>query len=257
MNTRFTLALSVTLMTLAGAVFAYPTLAGPTGLAVLPTAEVITAGHWQLAADYYNTQDSATGVRDTVPIRLLYGIAPNWEVGVDGWIAKVNGANADTYGGNLKYQTPLRLAGFDLAIGVIDQVTKKAADEGFSKDANTFEAYLAGTRELIKPTAGMLGVNATLGVNWTKLDAGMEKGEGYRFAGGIEVKPFKTLSIAAELQTKRAQVGDDKALAAVTARYMLNTNLQVEAGYTNAGFNYGGLTGTPDHNFFAGLAFEK
>lgn len=256
MKTTFAVAMSVTLMTLTGAVFAYPTLAGPSGIVAVPTAQVTHVGQWQLAADYYNTNDTVTGVRDTVPIRLLYGIAPNLEVGVAGWLARVDGTNADSGSANIKYLTPIHLAGFNLATGAVYAVTEAAADEDFTRNAKTLDIYLTGTRTLIGQAENMPLLQGTLGVNWTKIDAGAEKGDGLRLMGGLQFMPMKKLGIAAEYQTKRAAVGDDKALASAVVRYMLGNNMKAEAGITNAGFNYAGLTGAPDYNPFVGLTYE-
>lgn len=84
---------------LACAVQAYPTLTGPTGLATLPTAAVAPAGQLQLAADYYDTE-----IESTIPVRVLYGIGDNFEIGATYVSFELNG-----WGINGKWLTPLTL----------------------------------------------------------------------------------------------------------------------------------------------------
>lgn len=63
-------------------------------------------------------------------------------------------------------------------------------------------------------------------------------------------------AVAGDYQTGSGKVGDDKALSSVGICKQITPMLSAEVGYTNAGFNYAGLTGAPDHNLFAGVTLN-
>jgi len=96
-------------------------------------------------------------------------------------------------------------------------------------------------------------VRGTLGVNWTTVDAGDTDNSAARAFAGVEVSLLNKLTLAAEYQTKDGDVGDEKPLTSLVARYRANPMLTVQAGVTNAGL--GGFAGSEDHHLFVGASF--
>jgi len=248
-----TLATMLSLAMLAGIARSTNTLPGPTGLIATPTAAVVAPGQLDLNVNWYNTKKSATDVLDSFPLSVEYGLAPGWEVGVNGWIGNRLSQDANSIGVNAKYMLPVKLGGTDWSLGGIFAVTQQAADASYTENAKTGEIYFVGTRPLLTMKDYEVGLNGTLGVNWTSIDAGAENGEGFRGQAGLEVLLPMQFSVFGEYQTARPQVGDDKPLTSAGVRYPFTPYLVGQVVYTNAGFNYAGLTGAPDHNISAGL----
>ncbi|MHB9130897.1 MAG: hypothetical protein ACYDBB_07375 [Armatimonadota bacterium] len=248
MKTTLTLVMTAVLFTLATTAFAYPTLTGPTGLVALPNGEVVQAGQVQLTADFYNTQDTSFDMKDTVPIRLLYGIAPNLEVGIDASLTKAFGDDANSFGANIKYQTPFALFGAPITAGAIYAQTQNPLGPD---DITTWQAYLVHTRELL--SAGPFGLKGTVGVNWTNLDTGLSEDDAIRAIAGAEFSIDK-LAFVAEIQSAKTELGDAKPLTSFAVRYPFTATLMGQIGYTNAGVN-NSLSAADEHNIFAGLSY--
>lgn len=198
------LSLGLVLGIAAVSAYAYPTLAGPTGYGVLPTADVVGSGVWNIAADYYDSSDS------TVPIRVVYGIGPNFEVGVsyrsgdqfvgtvdgDGLIIDENGFEqgfapfvsdisiSDMWGINGKYRIPTAFGGFCWSLGaqylqgdidtnglVADPFENVWSFSGSAGDYQATQVYFVGTRNFT-PNAcpGETVFRGTLGFNWTRVE---------------------------------------------------------------------------------------
>jgi len=225
---------------LACAAYAYPTLTGPTGYTNLPTATVAPAGDLILAADYYNNKDIVG--KTTYPVRLLYGIGGNWEVGAAYISSEENGWDL-----NAKYKIPVDFAGFALGAGA--QYLRYSR----SGESLTFEqAYLAGTREFTKASASMPGFSGTLGLNWTQAKFTGESSESaIRFYAGLEAAFTNKLALSAEYQTKSDKL-DDKALWSIAARYPFTPALSAQVGFTN---NFFGLDGADKNKIFVGVDY--
>lgn len=84
---------------------AYPTLVGPTGTAVLPTAEV--AGGFDIAGAWYDTEGD-----QTIPVRAVFALGENLEIG---GLWAFNDLS-DVWGVNAKLAFPL-IANGTTAIG--------------------------------------------------------------------------------------------------------------------------------------------
>lgn len=218
---------------LASAAFAYPTLTGPTGLATVPTAAVAPAGELTLAADWFDTE-----VDETIPIRVLYGVGENFEIGAGYFLQNDN----DAWGVNAKYLTPLTLGGFAWALGAqyIDFT---------DADVTATQAYFAGTRGFaISEDGAGPALAGTLGVNWTQLSNGVDE-DAFRFFAGLELGFENGLSIAAEYQTEDDDIETDPVFSAVV-RYPFTPALSAQVGITN-----GPIVGGDDSNIFAGLSY--
>jgi hypothetical protein len=205
---------------------AFPTLTGPTGLASLPTAAIAPTGQFQFAADWYDTDPDTT-----LPLRLLYGAGDNLELG-----ATLIFSGEDAWGINGKYVTPLDLIGFNLAIGA----------QHLSADADFTQIYFVGTRAFGDEVTPL---NGTVGLNWTRMSNGTSE-EGVRVFLGIEAILSDDLRVAGELQTRKAALGDDRALWSLVGRYAFSEELTGQLGVTN-----GPIVGGTDHHFFLGAAY--
>lgn len=252
---RLTLTVFTSLM-LGLAAFGYPALTGPSGLVATPTAWVTPTGGFTFAADYYFTQEAVGVVQDTIPLRVLYGIAPNTEVGIGGWISRAGGQDATALQANVKYLTPLHPLGANIAVGAIFAGSRATASPAFTDRAETWHLYLVGTHECLPGGDGRIGVTGTLGVNWTGIEAGAFDGSGFRGTAGVKVMLPNRLTIVAEAQAARSELGDAKPLTSIALRYPITEELKGEIGYTNASFAAAGLTHAEDHNIFAGLTYR-
>jgi len=97
---------------LACAAYAYPTLGGQTGLVTVPTAAVAPAGQFQAAMDWFYT---FAGEDAIIPIRVLYGINDQFEIGAAFFTAE--GSDSDAFGINAKYMLPFALGDAAWAVG--------------------------------------------------------------------------------------------------------------------------------------------
>ena len=250
---------------IACAAHAYPTLTGPTGLATLPTAAVAPAGQFQLAADWFDTEDTVGDT--TIPVRLLYGFGGNFEFGATYISSELSG-----FGLNAKWLTPLTLAGFDWALGaqyvnLTDDFVVGEGDFGpevLDIDATGTQVYFAGTRVLMDAEDG-IGLTGTIGLNWTKIEADLtlsddlgefdsesESEDAIRFYAGLEAAFANNLTVAAEIQSDGLDfLGEEDMLWSVVARYPFTESIAAQVGYTNA------ITfiGADDSNLFAGLTY--
>jgi hypothetical protein len=217
---------------------AYPTLAGPTGLATIPTAAIAPAGQLVLAADWYNTDPDSI-----IPIRLVYGIGENFEVGALYSLL----SDANTWGINAKYKLPVTLGPAGVALGA-------QYFDNSDVDEKVIQVYGAATMALAEATDTMPGFSGTLGVNWTQDDFLGSTEDGFRFNVGVEAAFANTLDLAAEYQTKNDDFGED-AIWSIVARYPFTEALSGEIGYTNAGLLNQPVFGDNEHNFFAGIAY--
>lgn len=131
-------------LALACAAYAYPTLAGPTGLLTVPTAAVAPAGQFQAAIDL-----QYIGSDELYPIRALYGFNGNLEFGATYFTGEATGDD-NVWGINAKYALPANFLGADWAVGAAYQD---------SDNVSTTAAYLAATKafeETFTGTAALL-----------------------------------------------------------------------------------------------------
>jgi hypothetical protein len=218
---------------------AYPTLAGPSGLATLPTAAVTPAGQLVLAADWYNTDPD-----NIIPIRLVYGISESFEVGALYSLL----SDANTWGVNAKYKLPVTLGPAGVALGA-QYFNNSDIDEKVT------QVYAVGTMSLAEATDTMPGFSGSLGVNWTSDDFLGSTESVFRFYAGLEAAFANKLDLAAEYQTKSDKVETD-AIWSIVARYPFTEALTGQIGFTNAGLLNQPVFGASDHNIFAGVAYS-
>ena len=253
--------------------FAYPTLGGPTGQAVIPTAYTAASG-LTVAADYQKLEDG-----NAIPIRALFGFGSTFELGV--MYAKFSDSaltpfpitsdltdvlllfpSDNIWGANGKWRFG-RFLGGDAAVGAQFQRLKTDVDVNFDFS----QAYIAWSTMLSNAPSIFADSTLTVGANWTKvkrdsftllidedtIDVPEYDEDAIRLNAGLMVVVSKSIAIEGEIQTKSEKLGDQDPLTALTARFAISPNFTLQAGWSNA--EPGGMFATSDHNFFAGLSF--
>ncbi|MHB0938150.1 MAG: hypothetical protein ACYDCO_03950 [Armatimonadota bacterium] len=227
--------------TLACSAFAYPTLAGPTGLVTVPDAAVASTGQFLVAADYYNTDPDST-----IPVRFVYGVGENFEVGALYAIQ----SDASAWGVNAKYRLPFALGPAGLAVGA-QYFTSDDLEE------TAMQLYAVGTLALMEATDTTPAFNGSLGVNWTSDEVdvpliGYDE-DAIRIFAGVEAVFANNLRIVAEYQTENEDFELDSTWS-VAARYPFTNALTAQIGMTNT-FGPIPLFGIDDRNLFAGVSY--
>ncbi|HEX2952278.1 MAG TPA: hypothetical protein VHV83_22315 [Armatimonadota bacterium] len=222
---------------------AYPTLAGPTGGAVLPTSQIIPSRQFDIAADYQDVEgDSA------FPIRLLYGLGNHLELG-----AVASFGDDTVWGANAKYR--FTAFGVPWAIGALYNNANDLDDQ-------TFQAYLAYTQDVLgnRPDAKSR-LYGTAGINWTTinfdtndLDTTDGNIDAFRFYLGLEYRMLCSgWRFGAEYQFGNNDM-DENGLGSAYVRYAFNQRLAAQVGFSNADVT--GVRGLDDFNVFAGLRYS-
>jgi hypothetical protein len=202
------------LATLATAAFAVNlTLTGPSGLVNVPTASVIAAGQLGAAADWINTSDA------TIPVRVAYGVAENWEVAAD---YSFNDA-ANMWAVSGKYLTPLNLYGFGIAAGAL------YGQNDATIETKTTEVYAVATRGIYEGQDWIPSVKATVGAMWEQMDNGATS-DGIVGLLGVEAGFPLNLTLVADYATPAEGIAKSWA---VGVRYPVMPALTAEAGWTN------------------------
>lgn len=255
MRKLLSLGIVVGLLATACAAYAYPSLAGWTGTGVLPTAAVAPAGQFQVAADFYNAEDTVGQIPadSAFPIRLLYGLGSRVEFGAGFTFQQAADNDANTWNVNAKWLTPLTPLGFDWSLGARYASTDLSI---LDVTANTTNVYFVGTRNFsgnddMDDTTNMPGINGTVGVNWTSLSGDVTDEDGFRVFGGLELM-FNKFSLSADVQSELDEF-DTNALYSIAARYPFGRTIAAQVGYTNADAT--GINGSDNSNIFAGLKF--
>lgn len=248
MKKLMSLGIAAGMLVAACAAYAYPTLTGLTGNGVLPTAKAAGAGVLNVAADYYATKDDVTTVGTTYPLRLTYGATNEVEASVNYARFRVADTNRDTWGGAVKFATPMNILGFNWsAIG------QYASVKNGSVKSPIYQASVLGDRS-IKLGSGIPVINGTLGVNWISVKPAVgEAQSAFRVFVGGNANIVEKLNLSAEVQTSGSDLAEGKNLYSAALRYPFNDMISGQIGYTNADFANGGLTGSGDSNLFFGI----
>lgn len=226
---------------------AYPTLSGPSGQAVIPTA--MTAGPgFTVAADFHNLDSGSS-----IPVRVLFGLGDNLEFGalystLDD--VTLEGVDLDNpWGVNAKFAFA-DLFGGKAAVGA-EYITESFSLGEADFDGTVTQAYLAWTRPFALGEVQSLGV--TVGANWTQIDPDViDSFDDIRYFAGLDLALSERIAVLADYQTRSSDLLDARALSAITARIALTSAIDLQFGSTNA---FGPIA-TEDHNFFAGLKFQ-
>jgi hypothetical protein len=234
MNLRVVLVLSLLLFLAAmGAGFCYPSLVGPTGLAVHPTADVPLPGQVDFALDFQKTKDFFGDV--WLP-RVTFGATDRLEVSL-GYMRAEGETRWDTghmWQGAAKY----------LLIDRPKQDLKVSVGAGYLKFAGDWDVSGAGgyvvaskyIRRAASAKPGDIDVRGHLGVVY----GGFKEHEpGFKETGtlfkpwvGLEFIGHGGTDFALEWRPRTAK-WEDHDIVGVTLRYPVDDKLSLETGTTN------------------------
>jgi hypothetical protein len=264
---------------------AVPSLGGPTGLVLLPTADIAPVDEWQTAFGFR----SAVAMYDTSDLEVtlwqlgfLKGVADDAEV----WITyqrATNGEDTNVWRAGGKYEIGKKLmprSGFfadtKIAIGgslgrYPDDVLSPTHFVGVevpprARDTETMDLYLVITKQISPADTSTweweevrsTRIIGTVGVYYLDVDFDVVAGDG--FDDETLLEPFfgisfltpKGLTLAFEYRTKADDLEDD-ALFSSLLRYPVDRSTAIEVGLTN-GSPIGLALG--DQNVFARLTYS-
>lgn len=205
---------------LASAVYAFPTLLGPTGGVAVPDCAVATGLSATVAA-------LGSGAGASIPQTFVqYGVMENLEVGAG--YADAGVVNGTAWSLNAKYILPVDLAGIKLAVGAVYGNGKNGA----GKTINPINAYLSGTYGLAKD------VNVVGSAMYSDPDTA---GKSNQVSGAIAIEQaFDNGKIGAEIAMKDFGVVGAKAGLNLYATMAVNDAISARAAI--AGINTGAST---------------
>ena len=237
---------------------AIPSLGGPTGIALLPTAKIAPVDEWQTAVGYRSFRTTYMYAFEDLDMSLwtfnaLKGVASDAEL----WIAYTRGSNGEDtdiweYGG--KYLLSERLlprTGFladtDIAIGAslgrwADALTDASEVMPFYTDIKTMRAYFVVTTQLVPGDAGdwdwesapSTRIIGTAGMLYLRVEPDALDNETlFSPFLGVEIINQKDLVLALEYRFKDGGIEDDSLFSALI-RYPIDRSTNLEVGLTNA-----------------------
>ena len=232
---------------LATAAAAAPSHLGPTGVVGTPTADVVAARQFDVAADYVKWSLSGTDITSW-PIRLVAGVSDNVEVGV-GYTKCKDGGSLKATPVNVKaVVVPESESSPAIAIGAAYAKLK----DGSAIKVTTF--YAVASKTLSEPAdewddGGMTGtLRGSLGVMYNKYSNGGSDSYTKPFAS-LEYSTPGGTTLAFEYKSKE---DDFDPVWSLLARHMVTPNAYVQAGWTNAFYTFG----ADDHDFFIGVGYS-
>jgi hypothetical protein len=232
----------VGMFVLTQAAWAYPTLTGPTGQAVVPTAAVAPVG-LSVAADWQELE-----AEHGLPLRAQLSLGSVAEIGAAFDPFSTDAGIDQALGLNGKLQIGQWATG-TAALGA--QYRNEEFTGGFEQDF--MQAYFAWSTQMRPGTLGIADVGLNLGVNWTEVDPDLGNTEnGFRIFAGVRVGVTDSIALMGEYQSEDEDLGDADPITAFTVRFQLTPGIAAQVGITNAV----GLIASPDHNLFAGLNFS-
>jgi hypothetical protein len=255
--------LSAALLAVGGAAaFAVPSLAGPTGLVMLPTADIAPTTDWQIGighrsfkvAQMYGAEDIDVSIW---ALSALKGVAGDAEL----WIAfqrATNGEDANVWEYGAKYLIRQNLlprgtllGGTKVAVGASlgrwsDAVGFGGAsmyDETITAtDVKTLRAYMVATKQFAPTYTGEwpwgeapgTRIVGSAGVMYLRVDPDIGGGDSLlRPFLGVQCYGRRNLELLAEYRFKDSNLEDDS-LFSVAIRKPWGTSTNLEIGLTNA-----------------------
>jgi len=260
------------------AAFSYPSLQGPTGLVMLPDANVEPRGSFTLAADYVNMDadarpeggeahypygyvpvwDITSGWDDLkiIPTRLVWGVSDKAEL----WAAFTDINNSDrttewAFGAKLQVHND-PATGVKVAVGAGYRDATYPSCGGSCHHLTSENVYAVLTKETRAQNPHHWRWKGSMGMDYTKLEPGpADWASAYTDTilqpfVGLEASSGR-LSLVGEYRLRDAKI-DDASLWSAAVRYKIGRRFAVEAGVTN-----GALFGVAAHktSAFYGLAY--
>jgi len=233
---------------------AVPSIGGPTGIVMLPTAEIASIHDWQTAVNYRTFQSDFMYEDVSLwSLNVLRGVAGDAEL----WIAfqRATGeydSDIWRFGGKYLLSEQLFprggfLGGTDLALGGsygrwTDGFVNASTmyDAAGATDLDTLQFYLVATKHLIGgdtrewETPVGTRVIGSLGLLYLSIDPDLAGSDTLvRPFLGVEIIGEKNLKLAFEYRFKDSDIEDD-ALFSTLLSYPLGSSTTIEAGLTNA-----------------------
>jgi len=229
-----------------GTVCAAPSHLGPTGIVGTPTADVVGARQYDVAADYVEWDSDVK----SWPIRLVAGVADKLEVGV--------GYTKWSDGGSIKI-TPVNVKAVVAPESGSSPAVAVGAGYGKIKDGVDIKIttlYAVATKTLSEAEdnyydeGGMRGtVRGSLGIMYNKYSNGGSDSYTEPFASLEYLTPNGNTTLAVEYKTKE---NDMDAVSSLLVRHMVTPNTWVQLGWTNSFYSLG----WDDHELFLGIGYR-
>jgi hypothetical protein len=228
---------------------AYPSLAGPTGTGSLPTASVVAPGQLQAAIDLYEANEWHSDT--AVPIRAVYGIAPNVEVGAGYTNQQIADDDGNSWNINAKLKAGVTQGDITWAVGGRYGQTDVTA---FDTTQSAAQLYVVASKDFVMSHSSVPTIRGSLGLNYTSLDTDTPDGA---FSDSA-LRPFISASatfanrvnVSLDFQAKDHNL-DIHPMHAIMVRYPFTNAVAGEIGLTNMQAN--GVSGGESNNVVAGL----
>jgi len=219
--------ITITLLALAAAGYAYPNLSATTGVVGTPTADVVGQKVTDWAADLLFF-DTTTGNG-----RVIYGVTDRLEVG--GALILGNDTGFDV---GAKYKLYTIPRSFSWAVGGIL--------EGANHERSGSQWYVVATKPISSRKVQGSEMQASLGLNYTDIDSG----NGLRPFLNVQLFFGADTEISGEYQFKNGDKFGD-AITSAVFRQRFSGRWTAEIGLTNAT----GFMGSDDTDVFAGISY--
>jgi hypothetical protein len=230
-------------LALVGAACAYPTLTGPTGYAVIPTAMAGDSG-LTIAADAVDQE-----VGKSYPLRAVISVGTA-EVGA--FFDEFNDEFPleEAWGANGKVKIANFLSG-SAALGAQFR-REKSTVLGVEVEDDYSQGYFAWTSDF-GGSSDVSSFELTWGANWTQFqpDVGGSV-DGVRGFAGVHVGITNDIALIGEYQSDEPELGDADPITTATIRFNFSPGFSAQVGTTNAL----GLIGMPDQHVFAGAMLK-
>jgi len=235
---------------------AIPSLAGPTGIVMVPTAEVAPTTQWQTAVSYRSVEVTEMYEADASlwGLQILKGVADDAELYAR-YIRSTNGEDTNIWEIGGKYQISERvfqgrgfLADTDIALGAslgrwVDAFGMYEMTGSYAPDVDTFKLYAVATKQVYPlgttvdwewgtPTGTV--VIGTAGLLYQSIDPDVGGSEtSLRPFVGVEIIGAGDLTLGLEYRAKDSNI-EEEALYSAVLRRQFGPRTAVELGTTNA-----------------------
>jgi hypothetical protein len=260
----------------ASALAVVPSVAGPTGIVMLPTARIAPVNEWQTAAGYRSFRVEAMYGLEDIDVSMwsfnfLKGVSSDAEFWAM-YTRASNGQDTDVweFGGKYRFREgimPTRglWSGLDAAVGMslgrwTDSLTMYQ-DVPFFTDTESLRAYFVLTKQLVPAYTGEwpwarpphTRVDGTVGIYYLSVNPDFgDSASLLEWFLGMEVLFKNNIAFAVEYRFKDADLESDPVFSSLL-RYPIDRQIDFEFGTTNA--SPGGL-GLGEQDLFARITYR-
>lgn len=241
----------------ASALAVVPSVAGPTGIVMLPTARVAPADEWQVAVGYRSFRAEIMYGFEDIDVSMwsfnaLKGVSSDVELWTT-YTRASNGEDTDIweFGGKYRFHEGFMpkggfWSGLDAAVGMslgrwTDALTMYQ-DMPFFTDAETLRAYFVLTKQLVPAYTGEwpwarpphTRVDGTVGIYYLSVNPDFGDSDSLlRWFLGVEVLFRNNTAFALEYRFKDSDIESDAVFSSLL-RYPIDRQIDLEFGTTNA-----------------------